>query len=71
MYCFYFNTSAKELIAVAFDIYHYDPNPSGGGLASGFSASNNIMGCAEVTDMVEKITWAGDVPLGVLAVLDH
>lgn len=29
----------------------------GGGLASGFSSSNNIMGVRKTTDVVEKITW--------------
>ncbi len=29
----------------------------GGGLASGFSSSNQIMGVPKMTDFVEKLTW--------------
>lgn len=29
----------------------------GGGLASGFSSANNVMGVRRSTDMIEKITW--------------
>ncbi|MFR9165906.1 MAG: preprotein translocase subunit SecG [Dysgonomonas sp.] len=30
----------------------------GGGLASGFSSSNQIMGVRKTTDFIEKATWA-------------
>ena len=29
----------------------------GGGLASSFSASNQIMGVRKTTDVIEKVTW--------------
>lgn len=29
----------------------------GGGLASGFSGANNVMGVRRSTDMIEKVTW--------------
>lgn len=29
----------------------------GGGLASGFSSANNVMGVRRSTDMIEKVTW--------------
>ena len=32
-------------------------NSKGGGLASGFAASNNVMGVRRTTDLIEKITW--------------
>lgn len=32
-------------------------NSKGGGLASGFSSSNNIMGVRKTTDFLEKTTW--------------
>ncbi|MFZ5554904.1 MAG: preprotein translocase subunit SecG [Bacteroidota bacterium] len=32
-------------------------NPKGGGINSGFSAANQIMGVKQSTDMVEKLTW--------------
>jgi preprotein translocase subunit SecG len=33
-------------------------NSKGGGLASGFSASNQIMGVRKTTDFLEKATWS-------------
>ncbi|MDR1918444.1 MAG: preprotein translocase subunit SecG [Tannerellaceae bacterium] len=40
-------------------------NSKGGGLASGFSSSNQIMGVRKTTDFLEKATWglAGAVVL--------
>jgi preprotein translocase subunit SecG len=32
-------------------------NSKGGGLASGFSASNQVMGVRKTTDFLEKATW--------------
>src|SRR6478609_1837524 len=32
-------------------------NPKGGGIASNFSAPNQIMGARKSTDVVEKTTW--------------
>ncbi|MDR1746484.1 MAG: preprotein translocase subunit SecG [Tannerella sp.] len=32
-------------------------NSKGGGLASGFSSSNQIMGVRKTTDFLEKFTW--------------
>src|SRR5436853_3946436 len=32
-------------------------NPKGGGLAVGFSASNQVMGVRKTTDFLEKFTW--------------
>ena len=34
-------------------------NSKGGGLASGFSSSNQIMGVRKTTDFLEKATWSG------------
>ncbi len=33
-------------------------NSKGGGLASGFAASNQIMGVRKTTDVLEKTTWS-------------
>lgn len=33
-------------------------NSKGGGLASGFSSSNQIMGVRKTTDFLEKTTWS-------------
>ncbi len=32
-------------------------NSKGGGLASGFASTNNIMGVRKTTDLLEKLTW--------------
>ncbi|MDD2612633.1 MAG: preprotein translocase subunit SecG, partial [Bacteroidales bacterium] len=32
-------------------------NSKGGGLASGFSSSNQVMGVRKTTDFLEKATW--------------
>lgn len=40
----------------------------GGGLASNFAASNQIMGVRKTTDVVEKATWTLAAVLVVLAV---
>ena len=41
----------------------------GGGLASSFSSSNQIMGVRKTTDVVEKTTWALAIALVVFSVL--
>lgn len=41
----------------------------GGGLASSFSSSNQIMGVRKTTDVVEKTTWALAIALVVLSAL--
>ena len=33
-------------------------NSKGGGLASSFSSSNNILGVRKTTDTLEKVTWS-------------
>ncbi|MGB4774766.1 MAG: preprotein translocase subunit SecG [Daejeonella sp.] len=44
-------------------------NPKGGGLSSGFSGSNNIMGVQRTGDFLEKGTWVLAISLMVLALL--
>ena len=41
----------------------------GGGLASGFSSSNAIMGVRKTTDFLEKATWGLAIALIVLSVV--
>ncbi|MBA4303066.1 MAG: preprotein translocase subunit SecG [Sphingobacteriaceae bacterium] len=43
--------------------------PKGGGLASNFSATNQVMGVKRTTDVVEKATWILSVSLFVLAMM--
>ena len=40
----------------------------GGGLASGFAASNAIMGVRRTTDLIEKFTWGLAIAIVVLSV---
>lgn len=40
----------------------------GGGLASGFASSNQIMGVRKTTDFIEKATWTLAIALVVLSV---
>ncbi len=44
-------------------------NPKGGGLSSGFSGSNNIMGVQRTGDLLEKGTWVLAITLMVLSLL--
>lgn len=41
-------------------------NPKGGGIASNFSAGNNIMGVKRTTDFIEKLTWGLAITIIVL-----
>ncbi len=41
----------------------------GGGLASGFSSSNQIMGVRKTTDFLEKATWGIAIAMVVLSVV--
>jgi preprotein translocase subunit SecG len=44
-------------------------NPKGGGLSSGFSGSNNVMGVQRTGDVLEKGTWGLIITLMVLALV--
>jgi preprotein translocase subunit SecG len=44
-------------------------NSKGGGLASGFSASSQVMGVRKTSDFLEKFTWGVAFTLIVLCVL--
>jgi preprotein translocase subunit SecG len=44
-------------------------NSKGGGLASGFSSSNQVMGVRKTADFLEKATWTLAVSLLVLTVV--
>lgn len=46
-------------------------NSKGGGLASGFSASNQIMGVRKTTDFLEKLTWGFAIGLLALAMIGN
>ena len=42
-------------------------NSKGGGLASNFASSNQIMGVRKTTETIEKITWGLAIALAVLS----
>jgi preprotein translocase subunit SecG len=44
-------------------------NSKGGGLASGFVSSNQIMGVQKTTDFIEKLTWGLALGLVVLCLV--
>jgi preprotein translocase subunit SecG len=44
-------------------------NAKGGGLASGFTSSNQIMGVQKTTDFIEKLTWGLALSLVVLCLV--
>jgi preprotein translocase subunit SecG len=43
-------------------------NSKGGGLAAGFSSSNQVMGVRRTTDVLEKLTWGFAIGLMVLSI---
>ena len=43
-------------------------NSKGGGLASGFSSSNAIMGVRKTTDFLEKTTWGLAIFMVVMSI---
>lgn len=43
--------------------------PKGGGLASNFSSTNQVMGVKRTTDVVEKATWVLSIALFALTML--
>lgn len=44
-------------------------NSKGGGLASNFSSSNQVMGVRKTTDFLEKATWSLSIALIVLSIV--
>ena len=44
-------------------------NSKGGGLSSGFSATNQVMGVRKTTDFLEKTTWTLAIALLALSML--
>ena len=44
-------------------------NSKGGGLASSFASSNQIMGVRKTTDFIEKMTWGLAAAMVVLSIL--
>ena len=57
------------IVCVLLGLFILIQNPKGGGLSSGFSGSNNIMGVQRTGDFLEKGTWGLIIALMVLALL--
>ena len=55
---FVFITVLILIAAVLLTLIVLVQNSKGGGLASGFSSSNQIMGVRKTTDFLDKATWA-------------
>lgn len=62
------------VLSILLTLFVLVQNSKGGGLAAGFSSSNQIMGVRKTTDFVEKMTWGlviGVVVLSVISVGVH
>lgn len=57
------------LIAILLVLIVLVQNSKGGGLASGFSATNQVMGVRKTTDFLEKATWTLAIAIAVLSVV--
>ncbi len=56
-------------LSVLLTLFVLVQNSKGGGLAAGFSSSNQIMGVRKTTDFVEKMTWGLVIAVVVLSVI--
>lgn len=54
------------IVSIALGFFVLIQESKGGGLASNFASSNQIMGVRKTTDMVEKITWGLAIAIIVL-----
>ena len=57
------------ILSVLLTLFVLVQNSKGGGLAAGFSSSNQIMGVRKTTDFVEKMTWGLVIAVVVLSVI--
>ena len=57
------------ILAVVLVLIVLVQNSKGGGLASGFASSNQIMGVRKTTDFLEKATWTLAAVIAALCVL--
>lgn len=56
------------ILSVLLTLFVLVQNSKGGGLAAGFSSTNQIMGVRKTTDFVEKMTWGLVIAVVVLSV---
>lgn len=64
-----FLSAVIVLIAVLLILIVLIQNSKGGGLAAGFSSSNQIMGVRKTTDLLEKLTWGLTGTMVVLCII--
>lgn len=57
------------IVAVVLVLIVLVQNSKGGGLASSFASSNQIMGVRKTTDFLEKTTWVLAICIAVLSVV--
>ena len=57
------------IISIAMGFFVLIQESKGGGLASNFASSNQIMGVHRTTDLVEKITWGLAIAIMVLCLV--
>jgi preprotein translocase subunit SecG len=56
------------IVCVLLILFVLVQNSKGGGLASSFSSSNQVMGVRRTTDFLEKATWTLAIALVVLSI---
>jgi len=66
---FYFLVILAIVVCVLLALLILIQEPKGGGLASGFAGSNNIMGVQRTGDFLEKGTWILTISLMVIVLL--
>jgi preprotein translocase subunit SecG len=57
------------IAAILLTLFVLVQNSKGGGLVSGFSSSNQIMGVRKTTDFLEKMTWGLAISIVLLSVI--
>ena len=65
---YYFFIILMVITAILMCLIVLIQNSKGGGLASGFSSSNAIMGVRKTTDFLEKATWTLAAVMVVLSI---
>lgn len=65
---YYFVVGLIIVVCIILALIVLVQNSKGGGLASNFSASNQVMGVRKTTDFLEKATWTLATVLLILAV---
>jgi len=66
---YYFVSVLIIVICILLTLIVLVQNSKGGGLASNFSSSNQVMGVRKTTDFLEKSTWSLAIALIVLSIV--